>query len=287
MNKANIITVVIAVVVSLLVVSFAVPKSGGSKESAYERVVKTRILRCAYAEYPPTLTIEPNTRALSGIFPDMLEEFGKRAGIKIEWTEEVGWGTINQGFITGRYDAFCAGLWPSASRSVTTLFTRPIFYDPISAFVRTDDTRFDNNWQKANAPEYKITATLGDASATMADALFPNAQRFLGTETQSIADIINDVVAGKADITIRDLISADMYLRSNPGKIRDISPGKPLLMYPIVVGLGSGEHDLKNMLDAGIYELQNDGTVEKLIKKHMGDKASLFSQEVREFKAFE
>ena len=48
--------------------------AGDDKESAYERVIRTGIIRCGYFVWPPFLAIDPNTNKKSGIFFDIVEE---------------------------------------------------------------------------------------------------------------------------------------------------------------------------------------------------------------------
>ena len=44
------------------------------KESAYERVLRTGVLRCGYIAYPPHLIVDPATGTISGISHDIIEE---------------------------------------------------------------------------------------------------------------------------------------------------------------------------------------------------------------------
>lgn len=249
--------------------------------NAFARVQQTRTLRCAYAAYNPMVIIDPNTRQLSGIFYDLVNEIGKRANIAVEWVEEVGYGNINAGFVTNRYEAFAAGLWPAGSRAVNTVFSAPLFYDPISIWVNAKDTRFDDGqdgsgWEKLNSPDYTVTYTDGDGTQNMKAAFFPLAKSAPSSQADAIADECSKVATGKADAMFRDLISGDLYLKNNPGSIKNVSPGQPVIMYPLTIGFNQNEHGLKSMVDAVIYELQQDGTVNRTIKKYLGDQAQLF-----------
>ncbi|MEJ0062850.1 MAG: transporter substrate-binding domain-containing protein [Alphaproteobacteria bacterium] len=291
--KNIVITAIVAAIVSLAVSFYhpgtepAAPSSPAAKLTAYERVLKTGVLRCAYASYEPMLIIDPNTRQFSGIFYDLLNEISSRLNLKVEWVEEVGYGNINAGFVTGRYDAFCAGLWPSGNRARNTVFSLPLFYDPISVWVRGDDARFDGNVSALNDPAYKIAVTDGDATVTMANAMFPQAGRINMTQNNSIADEINQVTTGKADAMFRDYLLAASYLASNPGKLKDISPEAPLLNYPLTIGFNDHELELKKMIDTVISEISSDGTVARIVKKHLGDKSNMLFQTKTTYESFQ
>jgi ABC-type amino acid transport substrate-binding protein len=257
-----------------------------ARHSAFERVQTSRTLRCAYSAYNPMMIIDPNTRSLSGIFYELTNELGKRAGLKVEWVEEVGYGNINTGFQTGRYDAFAAGLWPAGSRSVNTVFSAPLLYDPISVWVRADDTRFDSNIDKLNSADYAIAYTDGDATQNMKNAFFPDAKAIASTQSNSIADEIECVVTRKADAMFRDLITGATYSKQNPGKIKNALGDTSLLMYPLTIGFNENEHGLKTMVDAVIYELQQDGTIARTVQKYLGNDARLFSYADVTYKPF-
>src|ERR1039458_10684502 len=72
--------------------------------SAKDRVLKRGVIRAGYAIYPPASFKDPNTGKISGICVDVLEEAAKNLGLKVEWTEEVPWGTMIEGLQNERYD---------------------------------------------------------------------------------------------------------------------------------------------------------------------------------------
>ena len=132
-------------------------KTQPAKETAFDRVVRTNVLRCGYGIWKPGLSKDPQTGKLSGIFYDYLEAIGQHTGLKIEWTEEVGWGDFPAALNSGRIDAMCFGAWPKAVSAREVLFTEPTYFLPINAYVRDGDTRFDGAIEKVNAPSIKIS----------------------------------------------------------------------------------------------------------------------------------
>lgn len=128
----------------------------GGREPAYDRVMSTHTLRCAYAAYPPAFIIDPNTRQLSGIFHDLVETMAKLHGLTVAWTEEVDYGHIIEGLEQRRYDAFCAALWPGPERAQRAVFTVPVYYSAVNLYVRTDDHRFDADPGTLDDPRYRL-----------------------------------------------------------------------------------------------------------------------------------
>lgn len=96
----------------ILLLTVAPAFAAETKESAYDRVIRTGTIRCGYAISPPVMVQDPNTKKLSGLDYDLWQEIGKDLGLKIEFVEEAGWGNFIEGLRSNRYDAFCTELWP-------------------------------------------------------------------------------------------------------------------------------------------------------------------------------
>ncbi len=286
--KNIIVSVIVSLCVALSITAFVNSKKSDTvitQRSAFDTVVASKTLRCAYAAYDPFLVKNADGN-ITGIFHDVLEEAGKRLGFKIVWAEEVGYGNINTGFNTGRYDAFCAGLWPAGTRAANTIFSRPVAWDPVGVWVRQDDTRF-NELSALNDPAYKISAIEGDATAAMADALYPQAGRIIMSQNQTIGEEIAQVTSKKADALFQDYLSADRFLKDSPGSLKNLSPDKPALIYPLTIGFNQGEISLKNMVDVVLSDMERDGTIAAIIKKYLGDKANLLFYQRTEFQPYQ
>src|SRR5258708_19158322 len=69
-------------------------KPSSKTSTLYDTVVSSGRLRCGYTIDPPGCLKNPNTGKLSGIGIETIELIGKHLGLKVEWTEEVDWGTM-------------------------------------------------------------------------------------------------------------------------------------------------------------------------------------------------
>ncbi|MDR3425756.1 MAG: transporter substrate-binding domain-containing protein [Alphaproteobacteria bacterium] len=78
------------------------------KETAYERVIRTRTLRCGYALWPVVEDIDPTTKVLKGTAPDFANALAAKLDIKIKWVQEVIWGEQVEALNSGKIDAICA-----------------------------------------------------------------------------------------------------------------------------------------------------------------------------------
>ncbi len=116
-----------------------------SAETSYERVMRTGVLRCGYIPYAPAVIIDPNTKRFSGLIPEVMAEAGRLLDLKIEWTEELGFGTTVDALKGGRVDAICIGFWENPAEGRHVFFSRPMYYSPVYPYVRANDHRFDKD----------------------------------------------------------------------------------------------------------------------------------------------
>ncbi len=117
-------------------------------ETAYDRVMRTGTLRCAYIQWPVLFVKNLQTGQFEGAYADIFAEIGKQLNLKVEWVEEVGTSNAFEGLKSGRIDAVCAPFTPNPQRARVTDFTVPVVYMPYVAMVKANDTRFDNDIKK-------------------------------------------------------------------------------------------------------------------------------------------
>ncbi len=66
------------ILLSLLCVCLALPAlAQDKKESTYERVMRTGVLRCGYASFQPSIMIDAASGKISGIAYDLVQKMGE------------------------------------------------------------------------------------------------------------------------------------------------------------------------------------------------------------------
>lgn len=269
--KQTVSIIALAAVTTLAVQHFA-PQSGTAprQETTFERVMRTRVLRCGYLPYPPEVIKDPNTGKLSGYVVDITEEIGRQLNLKIEWTTELGFGFQNVpgDFKTGRYDAVCSGFVETAAHASAALFSIPIDYSPVYAYVRADDTRFDKSLDGVNTPAIKIAVIDGEAGQAIAKEVFPLASTLSLPEMSSISMSLESVATGKADMVISVIATAKGYMEHNPGKLKVIRTHPIKSWIQPVMAFPHGEHDFKYVVDATIRALHENGFIERTFRKY-------------------
>lgn len=257
---------------TLCLISLPAFAAGKDKESVYDRVMRTQTIRCGYVAIPPHIVKDPNSGALSGIIYDVMEEAGKLLDLKIDWTEEVGLGTMNEGLKQGRYDAVCFGYWqnPFEGKLGFIDFSTPLYYMPVGAFVRPDDTRFDADITAINDPTVRISSSDGMISGIIAAQDFPKAQIVSLPNMTDVGQNLMDVAAGKADVTFLSLHDAFRFEKSNPGQIKNVAKQQPVRVFGNTIALpqSQGDRRFKVMIDTALIQMLNGGFVDRALKKY-------------------
>lgn len=238
------------------------------KQSTYDRVINSGKIRCGYATYFPACIKDPNTGRLSGIAVEAIELIGKKLGLTVEWTEEVGWGSMLEGLQTDRYDIIGSAAWANANRAKFITFSKPLYYNPLFVYVKHGDKRFVNHLSSINSSKIKIATVDGETAQVVADEDFPKATKLSLPQMTDLSQVLLSVVTNKADLCIVEPATANQYLRNNPNTVEPISDGKPIRVYPNCWLMRRGEFEFKAMIDTVLDEIINSGAMAKIIAKY-------------------
>lgn len=236
-------------------------------ETAFERVKRTGKMRCAYWSMQPLSYKDVKTGELKGFAVDLFNEIAKRLSIKAEWVEEVNFATMMTGLDTNRYDAICTGAWLSADRSAAMEYTWPYMFSSIVAAVREDDKRFDADINAINDKNIRISVQDGLA-VSFSNQLFPEAQKIQLPDMVPPSQSFVDVETGKADVAFTDASDFINYSKNNLGKLRLIHTSHPLRLYPWVIPVRKGEHDLASLINGALAEMVYAGEIEQITKRN-------------------
>lgn len=245
-------------------------------ESAFDRIVKSKTIRCGYFTWPPYITKDANTGKLSGINYDVMNAIGRNLGLKVEWVSEIGVGDVVAALESGKIDATCASVWPNPARAQNLTLSVPTFYSIAYAFVRMDDMRFDGNFSKANDKNVKVSVIEGDITQDLAQEKLPDASFVALPQTASGSEILLQLVTKKADIVLVDEGIVNDFMKTNPGTLRRVEGVPPARVFGEHLAVARGELLLKNMLDGSISQLVNDGVIEQLTRKYAAEYKSEF-----------
>src|SRR3989344_9611296 len=264
--------VVLTIVVSFLTVKFSGSSSTGSiGSSVYDKVVSSGTVRACYVVYPPASIKDPNTGELSGVFVETLNKAAENMGLKVDWSTEVGWGEMIEALNSSKCDIIGSPAWSNSTRGKSAEFSQPVYYSAINAYVRASDNRFNGDITIANNASYKLATIDGETSQVIASRQFPKAQTLQLPQLTDVSQMLLNVVDGKADMAFLEPTVANAYLKNNPGKVKNVSIDKPVVIYGNVMLIKKGEFTFKSAIDNAIIELLNNGYVDGVINNYEKD----------------
>jgi polar amino acid transport system substrate-binding protein len=263
-------------VVFLLMFSLTARAADTTKESVFDRVIRTGTLRCGYGAWEPGVTRDPKTGQMKGLFVDMLNKMARMSKIKVEWTAEIDWGQISEALKSGKIDAFCAGMAGDAARAKQLGYSMPLSYWSFDVIVRADDTRFPADrlltLADLNKPEFATAYSEGDVLETIKETELPTVKSvplpLLGTP----ADNLMDVITKKTDFVVFPRVMFEGYEKANgSGKIRLLKMKTPLRVYGNVIAVDIHERELLSFIDAAVNELVNSSSYERIMAPYEKD----------------
>jgi cyclohexadienyl dehydratase len=245
--------------------------TGQSTQPAYHRIINTGTIRAAYVSYPPGTIVSPGSGDPSGIMVDVLNESARRLGLSVDYTEEVGWGTMIEGLNSGRYEVVAAPTWANPTRSKQALFSTPLFYSVVGIWMRADDNRAEDpsgGWASLNQPGVRIASLDGSTMIGIVETQFPDAELVTYPDLLGEPHIFQELTSGKVDAFFAEPVTGYYFQQSNPGAIKNVASERPLRAFPDVYVLPKDEPQWQNMLNTAIKELLNSGYVDDIISQY-------------------
>lgn len=244
---------------------------GASVETSLERVMRTGVLRCGYALWPPAVVKDPNTGEITGIIPDIMAHATKGLGLKLEYVQESSWGTFVEDLRNNRFDAMCAGAWEVKEVVPHVSFTNPIFFNSVFAYVKIDEQRINADLSNLNNLSFSIGCMDGAQNDTIAQEDFPQAKKMCMPQTTQPAEVMMALAQGKFDVVFMESSFGVDYINRNPGKVKRLSniPYKAFASPLLAVDIRDGS--LIPMFNTVISEMYLQGTLQKIINKYQTD----------------
>ena len=246
-----------------------------TRESVYDRVIRTKKIRAAWLTYPPAAMKDTTSGKLSGIFVDALNRIAKNLDLEVQWMDgETPWGTQIEGLEADKFDIVGSPVWANPTRGKLTTLSRPAYYSGIGIYVRANDNRFPNNWavgsitqrnKLLNDPKVRISTIDGETGDLIARTQFPAAQRISLPQNAEIAQLFLEVANNKADVLFAEPYFAAEYLKNNPGKIKNIADTEPIRVLGNCYMMKKNEWQFKQMVDTALEDLLNSGYVDTLV----------------------
>ena len=230
--------------------------------------METITIKAGYIIYPPLMTRDSETGALSGVSYDIAEAVAKEMGVTIEWTEEVGWGTALEGLNTNRYDVLGTQMWPNEAREKVADFSIAPMNSVIYPYIKTGDIRFSaDNLSVINSSEYTISALDGEMTVFIANEDYPEARLNSLPQLSSYAEVFLNVVQNKADVTFVEPSAAEDFLASHPNSIERLGD-TPVRSFGNGFAFDKSDGELREKWNTALSKLIENGTIEDILEEN-------------------
>lgn len=264
-------------VLTLFIALLAFPAFAADKkkESAFDRVMRTNTLRCGFIPWPPGFEVDPNTREVTGPNKELFERIIRLTGWDVEFVE-VSLTTDILDMNEGRIDAMCAsGPWTISNVKFVD-YTTPVTYSPVLVYVRSDEDRFAS-YKDLNKEDVSFVGIDGDISIDLAGYRFPKAKVRSLINLTDPAMMMREVADGKADAVILDPVTAESFMKNNPGQMKVLPVQEPLAVYPVGMSVKWGENELKQALSRATEMAINIGLADELLDLYDPTRRILYS----------
>ena len=252
----------------------------GENFTGFDRMMKDGKIRCGYQYWDGGIYKDEKTGELAGFFVDYTNKMAESLEIDVEWVGPIEWSNIAAELKTNKIDAWCATSWLSARNSKYMLVSEEVAYSGFEAFVRANDTRFDDDPESLNKSSV-IMATLENTSSdTIAKGILPKATPYpLPSLVATDMELLVNVASGKADVAFTSPGVVYQYMEKNPNKVKRLYPGNPYAMMGFTYTVGDSDYRLLHSINTGIRELKNTGFTKRLIEKYNEKYPELFIEE--------
>jgi aspartate/glutamate/glutamine transport system substrate-binding protein len=255
-----------------------------SQETAFDRVMRTGVIRCGYYVFPPIVMRDVNSNSMSGLSVDFMQRLAERAGLKVEWVEEITFGNWVPAMQGNRFDMICTPMWPELTHGRAVLFTEPLFYSGLSPAVRADDARFTatSRREQLNSPEYTILTQEGNATDAIGRASFPNAKFYIVSPEAGTATYYQDLINKKADAILTDR-NGQHEMTKNGQTIRLVDPSNPIKLQSFPLVVNRGETELRDFLNLAITEMDYSGDLDRVLRKWESEPGLTYHRRAKAF----
>lgn len=178
--------------------------------------------------YEPFVVVDPNTKALSGVFYDYLNQAAAAQGYRVLWTTETSILTVVSDLNARRFDVLCVPASPHPAYEAVADFVSFLGYMPYFVYARADDTRQDFS-------QARFAAIDGFVPSVTTPIHFPQGRLVTLTNFASQAELFDQLRYKKADAVVSEAFSAQGYAAYNPGVLRQVGSALPAHLMRLVV----------------------------------------------------
>ncbi len=216
------------------------------------------------AEYQPFEFVDENGD-ITGFDVEIVEAIAERAGFTVEWTNTK-WDGIFVALANGEFDAVASAVTITEERKQSIDFSEPYFNSGQAIATTADNTTITGPDSLTEGVRVGVQlGTTGDIWLT--ENTNADVQRF---DENPLA--VQALASGDIDAVVADTPTLADILKQNPDLPLKMV-GEPFTDEFYGIAIRQGLTDLKASIDAGLAEIQADGTYDEIYAKYFGPAA--------------
>ncbi len=224
-----------------------------SQKSRWELIQQRWILHCSFIPYFSYFIVWEQWNHSGKLF-DIMKKVGEKNNITIDFSEQIGYGSIAWRLNTGSVDVFWCPTRASKKRRLQMFFSKPLFHSPVFGYMRSDSKYLSVSIEHLQTlPELRIAVKENDIHHELASKFFPNAILVRVPQLSHIWTVLEFVRDKKADLTFRDPELVSMFCNSrwidSSLFVKVSNNGNPFEVYDNCIALPWGEFELKRVID--------------------------------------
>jgi ABC-type amino acid transport substrate-binding protein len=254
---------------SLIVCAVLAAVGQASAQSVLDEIKQRGELRVAGVLYRPFIAPRPNGEYV-GIDVEIMKRVAADLGVKLNIINSE-WATAVAGVEAKKWD-IVPGICITDKRKEVVDFTATSITSGATLTSLANNPKGLTTIESFNRPEVVFAIPGGSWSDSVAREVAPNATfKVFGQSTS--ADLIQEVIAGRADAVVLDTpIQTTVAIAAFGDKIR-ILPGhnKPMQVKACDLGFAffKGDTKMKEYMDGIVKKLRESGDLQKLLTQYM------------------
>lgn len=230
-------------------------------ESKSEKTPVYKVL--TNATFPPFDTIDENTGEIIGFDMDLIAAIGEDQGFQVEFVD-MAFESLIPAIETGNGDIIAAGMWSGDPERIAKVdFSETYWTDGAALLVKTENTAItglDSLTADMKVATQIATNYADDLQAMVEEGTLGEAVILDGFDTCVLQLINGDVDAVMAGASI-----VQAYMDKNPEALKVV--GDKASYEDLGFAVQKGNAELLEKINAGLANVQENGTYDELLKK--------------------
>jgi len=202
-----------------------------------------------------------------GFDVDMAKRMAKAMGVELELVSTA-WDGIIPALLTDKFDIIMSGMTLTQERNLSINFAKPYIIIGQSVLVAKKHEGTVNSYADLNDPKYTVASKLGTTGEQATKRMLSKAGKYISYETEQ--EGVMELINGKIDAFIYDMpFNSIAFVEKGGDKMFHIA--EPFTYEPLAWAVKKGDPDFLNWLNNFMFQVENDGTYEKIYDKWFND----------------